>query len=553
MISVGATTGLNPVTKNSAYAANAGELVLATATSAFTVTLPATPAVNTTIAIKKTDASTNAVTIAPGGSNTLDVASPTALTVQGQTVILQFDGTSTWQLVGLTPNLTLGTTTTGAAGSNASVTNGGTAAAPVLNFTVPQGATGATGAAGAAGTAGSTGATGPGVATGGTTGQALIKSSATNYATTWQTLVPIGGAAGQVLTKSTATNYDTAWQTVVASGGTAGQALVKNSATTFDASWANVTTPLTPVVVSAAGTTVAVNALVLASASSAAFSLTLPASPVDGSVVVAKKTDTTTNAVTVLPNAGQTINGSTSLVLATQEAAARLVYYASTTRWMVSDTAEPSVASSVITVGSSSSSSSSSTGGSAGFPAWSGSGRYFTSPQSWTNVAMNQVTGSTGLCFFPISIPNACSISAMGYVFAAVSSVTVYVGLFTDVPGSTSGGPAALIGGGTFTPSAGAGFNGYTFGTPLVFTGPQTVWAAYGNSALINTLSNAYPVNNMSLAGTTAAFYNSSNPAYPPNGRYSTTYAYSSSPTNVASSSTNPQSFYVPIFYFKLA
>ena len=43
------------------------------------------------------------------------------------------------------------------------------------NLTGPQGTTGATGAPG------------PGVPTGGSTGQVLAKSSATDYATTWQT------------------------------------------------------------------------------------------------------------------------------------------------------------------------------------------------------------------------------------------------------------------------------------------------------------------------------------------------------------------------------
>jgi hypothetical protein len=47
------------------------------------------------------------------------------------------------------------------------------------------GATGVTGATGATGPNGATGATGPGVPIGGTQGQALLKTSATNYATAW--------------------------------------------------------------------------------------------------------------------------------------------------------------------------------------------------------------------------------------------------------------------------------------------------------------------------------------------------------------------------------
>ncbi len=61
----------------------------------------------------------------------------------------------------------VGSTTTGAAGTSASVTNSGTTSAAILNFTIPRGDTGATGATGATGPqgakgdTGNTGATGP--------------------------------------------------------------------------------------------------------------------------------------------------------------------------------------------------------------------------------------------------------------------------------------------------------------------------------------------------------------------------------------------------------
>ncbi len=64
---------------------------------------------------------------------------------------------------GAAATASVGATTTGAPGSQASVTNSGTTSAAVFNFTVPQGAAGATGAAGptgATGAAGPTGATG---------------------------------------------------------------------------------------------------------------------------------------------------------------------------------------------------------------------------------------------------------------------------------------------------------------------------------------------------------------------------------------------------------
>ncbi|MFR5316090.1 MAG: hypothetical protein ACLTH1_08965 [Sellimonas intestinalis] len=55
----------------------------------------------------------------------------------------------------------MGTVTTGEAGSEASVTNAGTASAAVLNFTIPRGATGATGPQGPKGATGATGPQGP--------------------------------------------------------------------------------------------------------------------------------------------------------------------------------------------------------------------------------------------------------------------------------------------------------------------------------------------------------------------------------------------------------
>ena len=54
---------------------------------------------------------------------------------------------------GMAATIQVGTTTTGAPGTNASVTNTGTESNAVLNFVIPAGATGATGANGAAGTA----------------------------------------------------------------------------------------------------------------------------------------------------------------------------------------------------------------------------------------------------------------------------------------------------------------------------------------------------------------------------------------------------------------
>jgi hypothetical protein len=67
---------------------------------------------------------------------------------------------------GAAASVAIGTTTTGAPGGNAAVTNSGTAQAPVLNFTIPRGNTGATGATGPAGAKGDKGDTGSAGATG---------------------------------------------------------------------------------------------------------------------------------------------------------------------------------------------------------------------------------------------------------------------------------------------------------------------------------------------------------------------------------------------------
>lgn len=72
---------------------------------------------------------------------------------------------------------------------------------PIVNISQPttrivQIGRGAVGPTGPTGATGSTGPTGPGVATGGTTGQTMRKTSATNYATAWGN--PTHGTAGQI-------------------------------------------------------------------------------------------------------------------------------------------------------------------------------------------------------------------------------------------------------------------------------------------------------------------------------------------------------------------
>lgn len=95
---------------------------------------------------------------------------------------------------GAAATIAAGTTTTGAPGTNASVVNSGTSSAAVFDFTIPRGATGATGPAGA------------GVQTGGLTGQFLAKASNADYDTTW---LSITGGLSYLGTWNASTNTPT--------------------------------------------------------------------------------------------------------------------------------------------------------------------------------------------------------------------------------------------------------------------------------------------------------------------------------------------------------
>lgn len=86
-----------------------------------------------------------------------------------------------------------------------------------------------------------------GLPTGGTTGQALVKTSDEDHDVSWglpNGVVPTGGKDGQVLKKTSATDYAMAWEDEsggLPTGGTAGQVLVKDSIVNYDASWGNPT------------------------------------------------------------------------------------------------------------------------------------------------------------------------------------------------------------------------------------------------------------------------------------------------------------------------
>ena len=119
--------------------------------------------------------------------------------------------------------ITIGTTTTGAAGTDAEVTNSGTAQDAVLNFTIPQGAAGANGSDGADGAA-ATIAIGT-VTTGAAGSRASVVNSGTSSAAVFDFVipkgdngegVPAGGNNGDVLTKAAS---GPVWSAPAAGGG----------------------------------------------------------------------------------------------------------------------------------------------------------------------------------------------------------------------------------------------------------------------------------------------------------------------------------------------
>ncbi len=85
----------------------------------------------------------------------------------------------------------------------------------------PAGPAGQDGSPGSPGKDGQDGPVGPGVASGGTTGQVLVKKSDEDHDTEWQdapTSLPAGGATGQVLAKTSEADGDAEWVDVPDAG-----------------------------------------------------------------------------------------------------------------------------------------------------------------------------------------------------------------------------------------------------------------------------------------------------------------------------------------------
>jgi len=133
---------------------------------------------------------------------------------------------STPGLFGVVPQFTFPTPVTGAPGTNAAVVNSGTATNPILTFTIPRGATGATGATGPTGPTGSAATIAVGTTTTGAPGtSASVANSGSSSAAVFDFTIPrgdvgagvaSGGTTNQVLAKNSNTNYDTKWITPTA-------------------------------------------------------------------------------------------------------------------------------------------------------------------------------------------------------------------------------------------------------------------------------------------------------------------------------------------------
>ena len=120
---------------------------------------------------------------------------------------------------GAAATIAVGTTSTGAEGTNAAVTNSGTSSAAVFDFTIPRGDTGATGPAGADGADGADGdaatiAVGT-VTTGAPGSSATVTNSGTTSAAVFDFSIPQGdtGDVGGI-TATAPVTYDSGTTTI---------------------------------------------------------------------------------------------------------------------------------------------------------------------------------------------------------------------------------------------------------------------------------------------------------------------------------------------------
>lgn len=147
---------------------------------------------------------------------------------------------------GTAATITVGSVSSSAPGGSATVTNSGTSSAAVLDFVLPRGDTGPQGSTGAAGTAATitVGSTSTGAA--GST--AVVTNSGTSSAAVLNFTIPRGdtGATGAQGAKG-----DTG--AGVAAGGSTGQVLAKKSSTDYDTEWVAQSGGISPTIIDAKG------------------------------------------------------------------------------------------------------------------------------------------------------------------------------------------------------------------------------------------------------------------------------------------------------------
>lgn len=127
-----------------------------------------------------------AATVTAGTTTTGAAGTSASVVNSGTTSAAVFDFTiprGDTGATGTAATVAVGTTTTGAAGTSANVTNSGTTSAATFNFTIPRGDTGATGATGAQGPQGIPGTAATIAAGTTTTGAAGSSASVTNVGT----------------------------------------------------------------------------------------------------------------------------------------------------------------------------------------------------------------------------------------------------------------------------------------------------------------------------------------------------------------------------------
>lgn len=282
---------------------------------------------------------------------------------------------------GAAATVTVGTTTTGAAGSSASVTNSGSTSAAVLNFTIPQGATGATGPQGATGATGAAGTSvqaysavanqfinaisAAGAASSAQpsfsnlTGTATAAQMATllGTANTWTATqthsspisITYAGSVSSAISITAGTGSPGAMRITTTADSVNSLALIGPSGSgnlLFNSSGVNYALQnsagsialntgliLKRATKTAAYTLTTLDYAISADATSAAFTLSLLASPVDGQYYEVTKVDATANIVTISGN-GKNINGVTTKTLSTQWTTARLQYDATLGGWI---------------------------------------------------------------------------------------------------------------------------------------------------------------------------------------------------------------------------